>query len=197
MLHFAFLNLKWPSYPHERFHKLDREEPGKRMRSSSSPYHHWWHGSQWLKVRITIYLLFDQPEVQWCSKDSSKMMPWPNSSRLRASVLLELEERRKDDGFICSWLPGLELLKRFYFWVKSSSLNCLGMQSQASDNIDMNALSRTKWGFATLLLSRVFLLKSLRVFNFYKVIIFKVIRVQFLLLETSCCRRNGILLQIT
>lgn len=71
------------------------------------------------------------------------------------------------------------------------------MQSQASDNIDMNALSRTKWGFATLLLSRVFLLKSLRVFNFYKVIIFKAIRVQFLLLETSCCRRNGILLQIT
>lgn len=80
---------------------------------------------------------------------------------------------------------------------KSTSLNWLGMQNQASDNIDVNALSRTKGGFATLLLSRIFMLKSLRVFNFYKVIIFKVKKVQFLLLKTSCCKRNGISLQIT
>lgn len=157
--------------------------------------------SDWKSVLPSIFCLTSL-KCSGVQRTAAEPCTWPHSSWLETSVLLELEERRKGDGFICSWLPGLELQKSLYFCVKmslqkSTSLNWLGMQSQASDNTDMNALSRTKGGFATLLLSRIFMLKSLRVFNFYKVIIFKVKKVQFLLLKTSCCKRNGISLQIT
>lgn len=118
------------------------------------------------------------------------------------AFLLELEERRKDDGLVLSWFPGLELLKSWYFCIKlslqkSTFPNSLGMQNQGSGCIEMKGFIGTKLVFATLLLRRAVMLKSLRVFSFYKVIIFRVKKVQVPLPKTSWCKRNEILLYIT
>ena len=59
------------------------------------------------------------------------------------------------------------------------------MQSQGSGCIEMKGFIGTKLVFVTLLLSRAVMLKSLRVFSFYKVIIFRVKKVQVPLPKTS------------
>lgn len=159
----------------------------------------------WFIVTQSQYYRLSSAQPAWnvqYSVDSSRTVHMTKFILAPSFHLVRLEERRKGDGLICSWLSGLELLKTLYFFVKlslqkSTSMNWAGMQSPQAENIDMKAFTRTKWGFLTLLLSRTFTLKSLRVFNFYKVIIFKVKKVQLLLLKTSCCKRNGILLQIT
>ena len=87
-------------------------------------------------------------------------------------------------------IPWAGIAKCLYFCIKLSlqkpaSLNSLGMQGQESDKTETKVFPRTQFFLDTLLLSRTFMLKSLRVSNFYKVIIFKVQKVQFPFLKAS------------
>lgn len=87
-------------------------------------------------------------------------------------------------------IPSAGNAKCLYFCIKLSlqkptSLNSLGMQGQESGKTETEVLPRTQFFLATWLLSRTFMLKSLRVSNFYKVIIFKDKKVQFPLLKAS------------